>query len=137
MDISLQQGAVHFIDLTDHTSPSSLTIKDVHPVIIIQATYKFGDNCRNMIVVPCTSFNPDRHWNASKQRLKYFNHYLLRASKYSKLKNDTIVKCEQIYTLDRVYFDNYSFTIDNEDLKGIIRRIIWVFGLERLSTQSR
>ena len=122
-------GDVFFIDLTPHTLPSQSTMKDFHPVVIVQSDI-FSHNYPNTIVVPCKSFNPEKHWDYQNKRLKYIFHYLLLKEKYTYLKNNTVVKCEQIFTISKDYLkpENYWFTLYKDDMIEILRRMSLVIG---------
>lgn len=127
-------GDVYWIDLTPHTNPSQHTIKGNHPVVVIQSSLTFPRPYPNVIVLPCTSFDPKTHWDNLNQRLKYKTHFLLQKSKYSKLKNDTIVKCEQIFTIGKHYLQSgtYWFTIDINDMREILKRVTMAIGFSDL-----
>lgn len=125
-------GEVYFMDLTPHTLPSKTTMKNDHRVIIIQNDKLFPNTYPNIIVIPTTSFNPENHWDFEYNRLKYLTHHLLKKDRYNNLKNDTIVKCEQIFTIEKQFLDRYLFTLNNEDMEEILKRVALIIGFQRI-----
>jgi len=120
-------GDVFFLNLTPHTSPSMLTMKKAHRVVVIQRTFR--NPPKRVIVVPCESFRK-KHWNEKNRRMKYFVDYLLKSSKYPKLDHDTIVDCSQIFTIDSTFLTDYRFTLKREDIKEIQKRIAYIIGMD-------
>lgn len=119
-------GDVFFLDLTSHTLPSKLTMKESHRVIVIQRNFRKPP--RRVIVVPCESFRPDKHWDARNERLKYPMDYLLSPSEYSELKHDTIADCSQIFTIDSSFLKDYRFTLNERDIVEIQKRMAYMIG---------
>lgn len=59
-----------------------------------------------------------------------YYHHLLEARRYPELDRDTIVKCEQIFTINREYFNgNYRFTLEKDDLAAIRQKIAGVIDI--------
>ncbi|WP_129408100.1 type II toxin-antitoxin system PemK/MazF family toxin [Marinitoga lauensis] len=107
-------------------------MKNDHRVIIVQDDKIFSASYSNIIVIPTTSFEPKKHWDSQNNRLKYVTHHLLHKSQYSELKRDTIVKCEQLFTIEKRFLDRYLFTLNNDDMEEILKRIALVLGFNRI-----
>jgi|GEM_PF-2547723 len=125
----LKTGQVYFIDLSDHRGISQRTMKDPHYVTIITNNrFLSSPNVPYAICVPMTSFDLDSHWDKSKERLKFNFHHLIYKKKYPLLERDTIIKCDQIFTIDREYFNNYQFCLDEADITEVRKRVAFVLG---------
>lgn len=124
-------GSVHFFDLTAHTGVSPNTIKKAHFVAVVMNP-RIVSRPRHLtiICVPMTSFRLDDHWDNDKGVMRSFYHYLLEARKYPELDHDTVVKCEQVFTINREYFNgNYRFTLEKDDLIEIRKKLAGVLGI--------
>lgn len=123
-------GTVHFFDLTQHTGISKNTIKSRHYVAVVMNARLLSRNGHNTVVcVPMTSFQPE-HWNNTTGKTRLFYHHLLEAQRYPDLDHDTIVKCEQVFTINREYFNgNYKFSLQKGDLSEIRKKIAGVIGV--------
>lgn len=124
----LREGDVFFLDLTDHTGISQNTMKNPHYIAVIMNSRKLNNNKHKTIIcVPMTSAHPQL-WDAVNKRPRYNSHHLITPAKYPELKHDTLIKCEQIYTINREYFTDYRFTLDKEDLSEVRRRMVNMIG---------
>ncbi len=102
-------------------------MKKPHRVVVVQRNFRKPP--KRVIVVPCESFRSKKHWDSQNEHMKYFVDYLLRASKYDELKHDTIVDCSQIFTIDSRFLTDYRFTVDEDDLMEIKRRIAYILDM--------
>ena len=129
--VPIGPGSVHFFDLTNHTGISKHTIKDPHFVTVVMNGRLLSRNGHQTIIcVPMTSFRPEIHWDNDKGVMRSFYHHLLEARKYPILDHDTVVKCEQIFTINREYFNgNYRFPLEKDDLMEIRKKIAGVIGI--------
>lgn len=128
---ALCEGDVFFLDLTNHTGISKSTMKDPHYIAVVMNPRKLlNDNHKTIICVPMTSVNQEL-WDAAKNRPRIFTHHLIEPKKYPELRNDTLIKCEQIYTINREYFTDYRFTLDSRDLKEVRRRMVSIIGYDK------
>lgn len=59
---------------------------------------------------------------------KYKNHYLLKKTKYSFLKDTSCVKCEDIRNIDKIRILDHLGNIDTGDLDEIRKRILFALG---------
>jgi len=124
----LREGDVFFLNLTDHTGKSANTMKDPHRVVIVMNQRKLDTpGHKTIICVPVTSIGPAL-WDAVHQRPRVQSHHCLSARKYRELCHDSLVKCEQIYTINREFFTDYRFTLDKPDLREIRVRMINIIG---------
>ena len=128
----LKFGEVYWLDLTKHTSPSKSTMKSSHPVVVIQNEKLFSNKYDNVIVLPATSFRKNKHWDEDTQNLEYTFHYLLKTDSYPKLRNDTVIKCEQIFTISSKFFTEPLFTLRNDDMRNILMKVALVLGFNRI-----
>ena len=127
---SLGQGDVFFFDLTTHTGVSKHTLKGPHFVAVVMDQQKLSNERHNTIVcVPLTSAHPQL-MNPEKGRPRIFSHHLISADKYPELAHDTLIKCEQIFTINREFFSEYRFTLDAADLFEVRRRMVSVIGYD-------
>lgn len=125
---NLKEGDVFFLDLTKHTGISQNTIKDPHFIVIVMHPRKLENpNHKTIICVPLTSVQSGL-WDAAKNRPRMQSHHCISSKKYSTLRNDTVIKCEQIYTINRDFFTDYRFTLDAQDLKEVRMRMINIIG---------
>ncbi len=126
----LCEGDVFFLDLTKHTGISKSTMKKPHYIAVVMNPRKLSnDNHNTIICVPMTSVNPGL-WDTVKNRPRIFTHHLITPGKYPELRNDTLIKCEQIYTINREYFTDYRFTLDSRDLKEVRKRMVSIIGYD-------
>lgn len=102
-------------------------MKKPHYVVVVQRT--FSKPPVRSIIVPCESFRSKVHWDSKNNRLRYFVNYILAASKYSGFSHDTIAECSQIFTIDSKFLTDYKFTLDDEDIQEILKRMVWIIGL--------
>lgn len=129
-DRVLGEGDVFFLDLTDHTGISKSTMKDPHYIAVVMNPRKLqNDNHKTIICVPMTSVSPGL-WDAVNNRPRIFTHHLIKPDKYPELRNDTLIKCEQIYTINREYFTDYKFTLNKRDLVEVRKRMVNIIGYE-------
>lgn len=126
--LNLGEGDVFFLDLTGHTGISESTMKDPHYIAVVMNPGKLlNENHRTIICVPMTSVKA-KMWDEVKKRPRIYSHYLIEPEKYPELKNNTLIKCEQIYTINREYFSDYRFTLDKHDLHEVRKRMINIIG---------
>jgi hypothetical protein len=124
----LKEGDVFFLNLSDHTGISANTMKGPHRIAIIMNPRKLAKpNHKTIVCVPIESVHAGL-WDAGNQRPRLQSHHCLAARKYQELDHDSLVKCEQIYTLNREFFTDYRFTIDAIDLQEIRRRMVNIIG---------
>ena len=124
----LKEGDVFFLDLTDHTGISSNTMKEPHRIVIVMNPRKLSNtNHKTIICVPIESIRQTL-WDAANNRPRIQSHYCISAGKYPELHHDSLIKCEQIYTINREYFTDYRFTLDTRDLKEIRVRMVYIIG---------
>lgn len=124
----LFEGDVFFLDLTGHTGISQSTMKDSHYIAVIMNPRKLQNNSHKTIIcVPMTSVSSGL-WDLENNRPRIYTHHLIRPDRYPKLKNDTLIKCEQIYTINREYFTDYRFTLEKSDLIEVRRRMASIIG---------
>ena len=74
-----------------------------------------------------TSVKPQL-WDETYNRPRIQSHYLISPDKYPELRNDTLIKCEHIYTIGREYFTDYRFTLDEQDIHEVRKRMINIIG---------
>ncbi|MDK2840311.1 MAG: PemK-like, MazF-like toxin of type toxin-antitoxin system [Thermosipho sp. (in: thermotogales)] len=120
-------GDIYSLDLTDHTNPSKLTLKNNHMVVVINRD--FGKKFPLVNIVPITSFKKDKHWDSKNNRLKYFHNYKLEKSKYKNLNKDSIVDCAQIFTIDKTFLNKKYFSLNEEDKIEIKKRLAYVLDM--------
>jgi len=126
--LDLKEGDVFFLDLTDHTGKSVNTIKEPHRIIIIMNQRKLDNpGHKTIICVPIESVRLTL-WDTLNNRPRIHSHHCIYARKYPELSHDSLAKCEQIYTINREYFTDYRFTLDNLDLKEIRVRMVNIIG---------
>ena len=126
--LDLKEGDVFFLDLTDHTGISANTMKGPHRIAVVMNPRKLSNpNHKTIVCVPIESARQNL-WDAVNNRPRLQSHYCLAANKYHELHHDSLAKCEQIYTLNREYFQDYRFTIDAPDLREIRRRMVNIIG---------
>ncbi len=125
-------GEVYWLDLTQHTYPSSSTMKRRHPVVVIQNEHCFSRKYQNVILVPGTTYDAKKYWDFSSASLKHPFHCLLSSSNYSKLAHDTLIKCEQIFTVSSSYLQSFMFNLTDNDMREILKRIALVLGFNRV-----
>lgn len=124
----LNEGEVYFFDLTDHTGISANTLKDPHFVAVIMNQKKLTNlNHKTIVCVPMTSKSPTL-WDEANDRPRLYSHYSITPEKYRQLSHDTLIKCEQIYTINREFFTDYRFTLDKSDLMEVRRRMVHIIG---------
>jgi len=124
----INAGAVHFIDLTPHTDPSRNTLKGPHYVtIVMNNRFCSSTSYNTAICIPCTSMRPDL-WNNRECRLKFGQHHLLYPKDYPGLRNETVVKCDQIFTINKEYLSNFQFFLSEDDLKEIRAKTAFCLG---------
>jgi mRNA-degrading endonuclease toxin of MazEF toxin-antitoxin module len=129
----LHSGEVHYIDLTPHTSGSRYTMKSPHYVVIVSNSRILAlHGVKYASCVPMTSFQMNIHWNNDKGRLKQPFHHLIEPKNYPELDNDTIIKCDQIFTIDIDHFNNRCFTLNDTDLSEVRKRIAFVTAASNL-----
>jgi len=125
---NLKEGDVFFLDLSDHMGISQNTIKDPHFIVVVMHARKLeNQNHKTIICVPLTSVQSGL-WDAANNRPRMQSHHCISKKKYSALRNDTFIKCEQIYTINREFFTDYRFTLDAQDLKEVRMRMINIIG---------
>lgn len=125
---TLGEGDVFFLDLTDHTGISKSTMKDPHYIAVVMNPRKLqNNNHKTIICVPMTSVRSGL-WDQANDRPRIYTHHLIRPDKYPELKNDTLIKCEQIFTINREYFSDYRFTLDKHDLSEVRKRMVSIIG---------
>lgn len=126
----LQEGDVFFLDLSQHTGISANTVKEPHFITVVMHPNKLANpNHKTIICVPMTSLKDKTNlWDYENNRPRLFFHHCIHPAKYPGLHYDTLVKCEQIFTINREYFTDYRFTLDNEDLHEVRRRMINIIG---------
>jgi len=127
-DQTLREGDVFFLNLTKHTGVSRNTMKDPHYIAVIMNKRKLENyNHKTIICVPMTSVQPQL-WDETNNRPRLQSHHLITTEKYPELTNNTLVKCEQIYTINREYFTDHRFTLDKQDIYEVRKRMINVIG---------
>ena len=125
---NLGEGDVFFLDLTQHTGISKNTMKDLHYIAVVMNPRKLLNNNHSTIVcVPMTSLKPNL-WDEDNNRPRIYSHYLIKPEKYPELRNNTLIKCEQIYTINREYFSDYRFTLERHDLQEVRKRMVNIIG---------
>ena len=125
---NLKEGDVFFLDLTKHTGISQNTIKDPHFIVVVMHPKKLeNQNHKTIICVPLTSVQ-SHLWDVINSRPRMQSHHCISSKKYSVLRNDTLIKCEQIYTINREFFTDYRFTLDAQDLKEVRMRMFNIIG---------
>lgn len=127
---SIKSGNVYYLNLSDHSGSSKKVMKDPHFVTII-SNDRLLSNPRipYAICVPMTSFKMDIHWDNIKGRLRYgYFHHLIEKSKYPSLESDTIIKCDQIFTIDSELYTNFRFSLEKDDIEIIRRKIAFILG---------
>jgi len=125
---NLEEGDVFFLDLTGHTGKSANTIKGPHYLSVVMNPRKLSNpGHKTIICVPMTSLQ-ENLWDAENRRPKMQSHHWISYKKYPKLEHDTIIKCEQIYTINREFFTDYRFTLDTTDLTEVRRRMVNIIG---------
>lgn len=93
---------------------------EARPCVIV-STDGINFKSTNVIVVPLSK--DIKYKNSSKTVLKYDTHYVLRKSKYNKLKFDSVAQCEDIRCVSKARLGKYITKLDNEDMDGIRKRI--------------
>lgn len=130
----IRPGSVHFLDLTEHTKPSNNTIKDRHFVVVVMSSQLTSrENHKTVVIVPVTSLY-NIPWNEYRDEPALPFHHIMYKKNYPDLDHDSAVKCEQIFTINREYFnDNYIFELEKKDLQAIHQKIAGVIGFGRLT----
>ena len=124
----LKEGDVFFLDLTGHTGKSANTMKDPHRIVIVMNQRKLDNPGHKTIVcVPITSVGPTL-WDTVNQRPRIQSHHCISAGKYRELRHDSLARCEHIYTINREFFTDYRFTLDDQDLREIRVRMVNIIG---------
>ena len=82
---------------------------------------------KTIVCVPITSIGPTL-WDTEKNRPRVQSHFRISSGKYHELSYDSLVKCEHIYTINREFFTDYRFTLDEEDLKEVRVRMVNIIG---------
>jgi hypothetical protein len=124
----LREGDVFFLDLTGHTGKSENTLKDPQWIVIVMNQRKLDNfGHKTIVCVPITSVGPTL-WDTVNHRPRIQSHYCISAAKYHELHNDSLVKCEHIYTINREFFTDYRFTLDDLDLKEVRVRMVNIIG---------
>ncbi|GAB7015222.1 type II toxin-antitoxin system PemK/MazF family toxin [Methanogenium cariaci] len=127
-DRTIDEGDVFFLDLTTHTGISQNTMKDPHYIAVIMNPRKLQNtNHKTIICVPMTSARSNL-WNENAGKPRVNSHHLITPAKYPELKHDTLIKCEQIYTINREYFTDYRFTLDKQDISEVRKRMFNIIG---------
>ena len=127
-------GDVYYVDLTPITAHSDHLMKKPHMVLVVQS--KVLDHSPLRICVPLTSAKPNHFTKDGK--LKFPTHYLLRKKHYDFLKVDTVVKCEQLITLEwKKYLTKYLGTIDKGALQEIVMRISIAVGMKDVFSRKK
>jgi mRNA-degrading endonuclease toxin of MazEF toxin-antitoxin module len=125
---NLKAGDVFLLNLTEHTGVSQNTIKKPHFVVIVMHPKKLeNQNHKTIICVPMTSVHAGL-WDFMHNRPRIQSHHCIAPGKYPKLRHDTLIKCEQIYTINREFFTDYHFTLDAHDLKDVRMRMFNIIG---------
>jgi mRNA-degrading endonuclease toxin of MazEF toxin-antitoxin module len=129
---SLNTGDVYKLDIGGKTLTGTYTVKYHHCYVIITNNALISQYNHPIVnCVPVTSLNYDKHWDNNKACPKFFFHYPLYKKKYDVLERDSIVMCEHLYTLDRIDFQDYKFTVDKIDVDNIRQKIARVLGYSR------
>jgi uncharacterized protein YifN (PemK superfamily) len=124
----LREGDVFFLDLTGHTGKSVNTMKAPHRIVIVMNQRKLDNPGHKTIVcVPVTSVGPTL-WDTANRRPRVQSHHCISAGKYHELEHDSLVKCEHIYTINREFFTDYRFTLDDQDLREVRVRMVNIIG---------
>ena len=82
---------------------------------------------KTIVCVPVTSVGPTL-WDSAKNRPRIQSHDGISPGKYRELSHDSLVNCEHIYTINREFFTDYRFTLDEKDLEEIRIRMINIIG---------
>jgi len=82
---------------------------------------------KTIVCVPITSVGPTL-WDTVNQRPRIQSHHCISPGKYRELSHDSLVKCEHIYTINREFFTDYRFTLDDQDLREIRVRMVNIIG---------
>ena len=123
-------GNVCSLDLNWVTGHSQNLMKNIHMVVILQATFLKGSPLR--ICVPLISYDP------SKSLLD--THYVLKSVDYDFLEKDTIVKTEQLITInwqDYLADQNYLGSINKTDLMEIVKCAANALGIKEILISRR
>jgi len=129
-------GDIYAVNFNWFTSHSEHLVKGVHLLLVLQTPELNKSPLR--VCVPLTSLK-EKHLN-TEGKLKYPMHYLLRKDDYSFLEKDTIVKCEQIITIEWRKFlpdQNYCGTIKRGDLLEITMKMAKVIGIEYIHSRRK
>jgi mRNA-degrading endonuclease toxin of MazEF toxin-antitoxin module len=124
----LHVGDVFYLDLTPHTSPSQSTMKKPHCVVIIMNPGKVANEAHRTInIVPLTSVKPQL-WDAVNNRPRIFTHIAIEPQTYPRLTKRTLIKCEQIFTIDRDYFTDLRFQLSKADILKVREKMAYTIG---------
>ena len=94
---------------------------EARPCIVI-SNNRINYNSTNLVVIPLTKEIKYKD-NITKTQLRYEWHYVLKRSKYSNLKFDSAVQCEDIRCVSKARMGTYICNVDNEDLGEIRKRL--------------
>lgn len=94
-------------------------------LVLSRNNLNLGDT---VTIIPLTTkFSFNRGVNGEKSP-KYSNHYVLLKSKYSFLSDDSCIKCEDIWSVDKVRLCEHLGNIDINDLNMIKNKILYTLG---------
>ena len=103
-------------------------MKNPHYIAVIMNPRKLQNTKHKTIIcVPMTSARANL-WDTTNNRPRINSHYLITPAKYPELRNDTLIKCEQIYTINREYFTDFRFALDVQDISEVRKRMFSVIG---------
>ncbi|MGL5244679.1 MAG: type II toxin-antitoxin system PemK/MazF family toxin [Sarcina sp.] len=93
-------------------------------LVISRNNLNTGDN---VVVIPLSTKYKSYVTNGVNYP-QYKNHYLLKKSKYTFLRDTSCVKCEDIRNLDKIRLLDHLGNIDTKDLEEIKKRLLFALG---------
>lgn len=126
--IPINTGEVHCINHTLHTGTSKNTLKSWHYGVVIT-----NNGLLSRVGYPLVSFIPMtsmkmKYWNNEEGHVRYKYHHIITPKKYTILKNETVILCDQIFTCDYDCLQDAKFSLDKLDLIEIRKRVSYVLG---------
>ncbi|KEH88404.1 hypothetical protein Z966_03885 [Clostridium novyi A str. NCTC 538] len=85
------------------------------------------NNGDTVVIIPLSTKLKSKKDSAGKIVPMYKNHMILRKSKYSFLKDDSCVKCEDIRAVDKVRIKEHLGNIDKMDMQLLKKRVLYAF----------
>lgn len=116
-----KKGEIFWCDLGENVGQE---INKKRPVVVLSSS-KRNNRLSHIVVVPITSTVKYKTAGNLSSGLKYPFHFLLKKDLYPFLKNDSVIKLEQLRTVSKNRLEGYPIgQISTEDLKVIDKKVI-------------